>query len=280
MNSIKFTKMHSAGNDYVFVNATEAEVDNASALSIAISDRHKGVGSDGLVLLTPSKVADFAMRMFNSDGSEGAMCGNASICLGKFIFDQKLTNKNVILLETKSGIKVLSLTIENNEVSAVRVDMGEPILDSKSIPVLCDSPEMLMCPVETSRGVFPLTSISMGNPHTVIFCNDVDAIDAHGIGAEIENSPLFPDKVNVEFVKIISPSEIEMRVWERGSGETLACGTGACASVVAGVITGKTSRKVLVHLKGGDLHVDWESTNNHVYLSGHGVSVFDGIYFI
>lgn len=272
--------MHSAGNDYVFVNATQAEVDNASALSVAISDRHKGVGSDGLVLLTSSKVADFAMRMFNSDGSEGAMCGNASICLGKFIFDQKLTSKNVILLETKSGIKVLSLTIENNEVSAVRVDMGEPILDSKSIPVLCDSPEMLMCPVETSRGVFQLTSISMGNPHTVIFCNDVDAIDVHGIGAEIENSPLFPDKVNVEFVKIISPVEIEMRVWERGSGETLACGTGACASVVAGVITGKTSRKVLVHLKGGDLHVDWESTNNHVYLSGHGVSVFEGIYLI
>ncbi|MDD7405858.1 MAG: diaminopimelate epimerase [Muribaculaceae bacterium] len=280
MNSIKFTKMHSAGNDYVFVNATQAEVDNPSALSVAISDRHKGVGSDGLVLLTPSKVADFAMRMFNSDGSEGSMCGNASICLGKFIFDQKLTSKNVILLETKSGIKVLSLTIENNEVSAVKVDMGEPILDSKLIPVLCDSPEMLMCPVETSRGVFPLTSISMGNPHTVIFCNDVDAIDVHGIGAEIENSPLFPDKVNVEFVKIISPVEIEMRVWERGSGETLACGTGACASVVAGVITGKTSRKVLVHLKGGDLHVDWESTNNHVYLSGHGVSVFEGIYLI
>ncbi|MDD6132781.1 MAG: diaminopimelate epimerase [Bacteroidales bacterium] len=280
MNSIKFTKMHSAGNDYVFVNATQAEVDNPSALSVAISDRHKGVGSDGLVLLTPSKVADFAMRMFNSDGSEGSMCGNASICLGKFIFDQKLTSKNVILLETKSGIKVLSLTIENNEVSAVKVDMGEPILDSKLIPVLCDSPEMLMCPVETSRGVFPLTSISMGNPHTVIFCNDVDAIDVHGIGAEIENSPLFPDKVNVEFVKIISPVEIEMRVWERGSGETLACGTGACASVVAGAITGKTSRKVLVHLKGGDLHVDWESTNNHVYLSGHGVSVFEGIYLI
>lgn len=272
--------MHSAGNDYVFVNATQAEVDNPSALSVAISDRHKGVGSDGLVLLTSSKVADFAMRMFNSDGSEGSMCGNASICLGKFIFDQKLTSKNVILLETKSGIKVLSLTIENNEVSAVKVDMGEPILDSKLIPVLCDSPEMLMCPVETSRGVFPLTSISMGNPHTVIFCNDVDAIDVHGIGAEIENSPLFPDKVNVEFVKIISPVEIEMRVWERGSGETLACGTGACASVVAGVITGKTSRKVLVHLKGGDLHVDWESTNNHVYLSGHGVSVFEGIYLI
>lgn len=272
--------MHSAGNDYVFVNATQAEVDNPSALSVAISNRHKGVGSDGLVLLTPSKVADFAMRMFNSDGSEGSMCGNASICLGKFIFDQKLTSKNVILLETKSGIKVLSLTIENNEVSAVKVDMGEPILDTKLIPVLCDSPEMLMCPVETSRGVFPLTSISMGNPHTVIFCNDVDAIDVHGIGAEIENSPLFPDKVNVEFVKIISPVEIEMRVWERGSGETLACGTGACASVVAGVITGKTSRKVLVHLKGGDLHVDWESTNNHVYLSGHGVSVFEGIYLI
>ena len=279
---IKFTKMQGCGNDYVYINgiSEDVPVQGRDEIVRKLSDRHFGIGSDGVIFINASDIADFEMEMWNADGTRSEMCGNGIRCVAKYVYDYGLTDKEELDICSMGAVKHILLNVKDDKVDTVQVDMGEPILDSKLIPVLCNSPEMLMCPVETSRGVFPLTSISMGNPHTVIFCNDVDAIDVHGIGAEIENSPLFPDKVNVEFVKIISPVEIEMRVWERGSGETLACGTGACASVVAGVITGKTSRKVLVHLKGGDLHVDWESTNNHVYLSGHGVSVFEGIYLI
>lgn len=269
--------MHGAGNDYIFVNGMESCPEDLCNLSIKISDRHMGVGSDGLVMILPSDVADFKMRMFNADGSEGEMCGNASRCIGKYVYETGLTTKKHITLETLAGIKTLSLDIINNNVTSVTVDMGEPILENSKIPVCADSNVILM-PIETSYGDFNITAVSMGNPHGVIFVKDLSTVNVHGAGRELECSQIFPQKANIEFAQILSHNEIKMRVWERGSGETLACGTGACATLVAGVLTGMCDRRTTIHLLGGDLVIDWREQNNHVYMTGPAETVFEGTY--
>lgn len=274
---IRFTKMHGAGNDYVFIDCTESVIENLPALSVKISDRHKGVGSDGLVTILPSSVADFRMRMFNADGSEGEMCGNASRCIGKYVYEKGLTSKRHITLETLAGIKTLSLNIENGIVNSVTVDMGEPILEKEKIPVSADKDVILM-PVTTSFGEFPITAVSMGNPHGVIFVRDLSEVDIHSAGKELEYHPLFPQRANIEFVQVLNRSEVRMRVWERGSGETMACGTGACATLVAAALTGKCDRRATIHLLGGDLTIEWDEKNNHVYMTGPAETVFDGVY--
>lgn len=275
---IRFTKMHGAGNDYIFLNGMESCPDNLSELSQCMSNRHTGVGSDGLVVILPSLVADFKMRMFNADGSESEMCGNASRCIGKFVFETGLTKKHHITLETLAGIRTLSLSTQNDAVVSITVDMGEPVLDSKAIPVSIIHQDVIMMPVMTSHGEYAITAVSMGNPHGVIFVKNLDEINVASIGYELEHCNLFPQRANIEFAQILSPNEIKMRVWERGSGETLACGTGACAVIVAGALTGKCSRKATIHLLGGDLDIEWNEQNNHVYMTGPATTVFEGTY--
>ncbi|MGN1246109.1 MAG: diaminopimelate epimerase [Muribaculaceae bacterium] len=277
--SIRFTKMHGAGNDYIYLNCMNDCPDNLSALAIAMSDRHKGVGSDGLVAIMPSTVADFRMRMFNADGSEGEMCGNASRCIAKFVYEKGLTKNRHITLETLAGIKSLSLHVtDDGIVESVTVDMGEPILDPTKIPV-ASARDVIMLPVATEAGVVEITAVSMGNPHGVVFVNDLSTTLVHNTGRELEVNPLFPKKANIEFAKILKRNEITMRVWERGSGETLACGTGACATLVAAVLTGACDRKATIHLLGGDLTIEWMEQNNHVYMTGPAEIVFDGTYY-
>lgn len=275
---IRFTKMHGAGNDYIYLDGMENCPDDLNALSIAMSDRHKGVGSDGLVVIMPSEVADFRMRMFNADGSEGEMCGNASRCIGKYVYEKGLTKKRHITLETLAGIKSLSLNVsDDNTVDSVTVDMGEPILEPSRIPVSLDR-ELVKTPISTEAGIFEITAVSMGNPHGVVFVKSLDDVDVHKVGRELEVNPIFPQKANIEFAQILKRDEIRMRVWERGSGETLACGTGACATLVAGVLTGSCDRKVTIHLLGGDLNIEWVEQNDHVYMTGPAEMVFEGTY--
>lgn len=269
--------MHGCGNDYVFVDGTEACPSDLSNLSIAISDRHFGVGSDGLVVILPSKVADFKMRMFNADGSEGEMCGNASRCIGKFVYEKGLTRKSQVTLETPAGIKVLALEVKSGEVLSVTVDMGEPILEPENIPVISEK-DVVMTPLKTSQGEVAITAVSMGNPHGVIVVEDLSKVDVHAIGRELERHPIFPNRANIEFVQVLSSGEVKMRVWERGSGETLACGTGACATLVATALTGNTGRKATIHLLGGDLVIEWSEKNNHVYMTGPAAVAFEGTY--
>ena len=280
METIKFTKMHGAGNDYIYVDCTRCELANPEKLSIEMSDRHKGIGADGLILIMPSDKADFRMRMFNADGSEGEMCGNASRCIAKYVYDHRMTNKRLVSLETKAGIKMLSLNVDDHGCLVdVTVDMGEPILENELIPV--NSPaDVIDYPIATSAGDFYITAVSMGNPHGVIFTDGVLDMDISHIGLELECHPLFPNKANIEFAQIDTRSDITMRVWERGSGETMACGTGACATVVAGVLMGRCDRSVNMKLLGGNLKIHWEESNNHVYMTGEAVTVFEGEYYI
>lgn len=274
---IRFTKMHGAGNDYIFLNGMESCPEDLAELSQCMSNRHTGIGSDGLVVILPSSVADFKMQMFNADGSESEMCGNASRCIGKYVFENGLTKKHHITLETLAGIRTLSLSTQNDVVVSITVDMGAPVLDSKAIPVSINT-DVIMMPVMTSYGEFAITALSMGNPHGVIFVKNIDGIDVPNIGYELEHSDLFPQRANIEFAQILNPNEIKMRVWERGSGETLACGTGACATLVAGALTGKCSRQATVHLLGGDLSIEWNEQNSHVYMTGPATTVFEGTY--
>lgn len=273
---MKFTKMHGIGNDYVYVNCFEERVEAPEKLAVSISDRHKGVGSDGLVLILPSEVADFQMRMFNPDGSESPMCGNASRCVGKYVFDKGLTQKTEVSLETKAGIKQLHLFLENGKVKTVCVDMGEPILYSKEIPVLSEKDELIDELIDFSPEQYKITCVSMGNPHTVIFDHKLDTFPLEEIGKKIEFSDIFPQRTNVEFVDVVSPQKAKMRVWERGTGETQACGTGACAVLVAGVLTKRLDRKATITLLGGELQIEWNSENNHVYMTGEAVTSFEG----
>lgn len=279
MESLRFTKMHGAGNDYIYINGIADCPANLSKLAVKMSDRHKGVGSDGLIVILPSAVADFKMRMFNSDGTEGEMCGNASRCIGKYVYEKGLTNKKVISLETLSGIKMLSLNIDSGYVTSVSVDMDQPVLQPEKIPVSSER-EILNHAVETSLGLLRITAVSTGNPHGVVFVDNVDDMDICVAGRELERHPLFPRKANIEFVEVLNPGELKMRIWERGSGETQACGTGACAAVVAGVLTGRCSRDITVHSPGGTLHIKWEEHNNHLYMSGESAFVFEGEYLI
>ena len=274
---IRFTKMHGAGNDYIYINAINFCPANLPELSIEMSDRHKGVGSDGVVLIMPSDKADFRMRMFNADGSEGEMCGNASRCVAKYVYDKGLTSKRKITLETLAGIKVLEITkVVDEKVREVKVDMGEPSFAPENIPTKSNC-EVIDMPISTSLGTLNLTAVGTGNPHGVVIMDSVSDLDIDSIGPEIQNNELFPRKANIEFVRIINRNEIEMRVYERGSGETMACGTGACASVVATSRLGLTDRRATVHLKGGDLQIHW-AENNHIYMTGEAATVFEGEY--
>ncbi|MBD5314468.1 MAG: diaminopimelate epimerase [Bacteroides sp.] len=276
---MKFTKMHGIGNDYIYINCMESVPERLPDLAIEMSDRHFGVGGDGIVLICPSEIADFRMRMFNNDGSEARMCGNASRCIAKYVHDHGLTDKQRINLETLSGIKVLSLNMnDEGEVESVTVDMGEPELEAASVPVVTASEKMVEETVETSSGFVKVTAVSMGNPHGVIFVDRIEDVDFDKLGPELEHHPMWPDRANIEFLQILSPSEARMRVWERGTGETLACGTGACASAVAAALTGRCDRKVTIHLRGGDLTIEW-CADGHVMMTGSATEVFEGNYY-
>lgn len=270
--------MHGIGNDYIYVNGFNEQIENPTEFAIRWSDRHKGIGSDGLVLILPSENSDFRMQMLNADGSEAEMCGNASRCIGKFVFDKGLTTKTNLTLETLAGIKKLKLFLNDKKVvESVTVDMDEPILESKLIPTTIEKSQVINEPVFFNAAIqYNITCVSMGNPHAVIFTKDIDKLDLPKIGSLIENAPIFPRKTNVEFIEVISKDRIKMRVWERGSGETMACGTGACASVVAGVLNGLCARKTTVELLGGELIIEWNKADNRVYLTGTATTVFEG----
>lgn len=275
---MKFTKMHGTGNDYIYVNGFEEHIADPVAFSIKYSDRHKGIGSDGLVMILPSETCDFRMRMFNADGSESEMCGNASRCIGKYVYDKGLTGKTSVTLETLAGVKVLNLVLgTDNKVETVTVDMGEPILAAAQIPTTFEGEAVVDKTVKFNDTLsYAITTVSMGNPHAVIYQNDIASLDLEKIGPVIENASIFPRRTNTEFIETVTDSHIKMRVWERGSGETLACGTGACAAVVAGVLNAKNSRKTKVELLGGDLVIEWNEADNHVYLTGGATIVFEG----
>ncbi|NLK87447.1 MAG: diaminopimelate epimerase [Clostridiaceae bacterium] len=273
---MKFTKMHGLGNDYIFAHMMNEVLQNPANLAKKISDRHFGVGSDGLVLIMPSKTADAKMRIFNADGSEAEMCGNAVRCVGKYLFDNGIIKEERITLETLAGIKILELRTADGKVSAVRVDMGQPVLEAARIPVISSKERFIDEPIEIDGSVFRATCVSMGNPHAVIFTDDVSELPVHLYGPRLENHSIFPNRTNVEFVRIVSRDRIKMRVWERGAGETLACGTGACASVAAAVVNGLCGRRVTVMLPGGELLIEWDETNGHIYKTGPAVKVFDG----
>ena len=278
ISTMKFTKMHGTGNDYIYVNGFTEQIDDPAAFAVKWSDRHKGIGSDGLVMILPSDTCDFKMRMFNADGSESEMCGNASRCIGKYVYDKGLTTKEEVQLETLAGKKILKLYLgADNTVERVTVDMGEPILDAELIPTVFTEPRVINKPVSFSSEVnYSITCVSMGNPHAVIFTENIHQLDLPGIGPVIENSPVFPRRTNTEFIEVLSPNRLNMRVWERGSGETMACGTGACASVVAAVLNKLTDRKVTIQLLGGELEIEWRESDGHVYLTGEAVTVFEG----
>lgn len=277
---MKFTKMHGIGNDYIYINGFEEQLENPGELSIRLSDRHKGVGSDGLVIILPSSKADFRMQMFNADGSEAEMCGNAARCIGKYVYEKGLTDKTELTLETLAGIKTLQLFLDDrNNVVSVTVDMGKPVLEAEKIPTTLPGKQIVNFPVSFDGINYAITCVSMGNPHTVIFTENIANMDIEKIGKKIENAPIFPRRTNVEFIEVIDKSRIKMRVWERGSGETMACGTGACASVVAGVLNRLVSRKATVELLGGNLEIEWNENDEHVYLTGPAETVFEGEIF-
>lgn len=274
---MKFTKMHGIGNDYIYVNCFEEKVDNPEKVSIYVSDRRKGIGSDGLVMIMPSDKADFRMRIFNADGSEAMMCGNATRCIGKYVYDKGLTDKTEITLETNSGIKFLTLFPENGKVEFVEVDMGKAILTPKDIPVNSDKERFISEPVEVDGKEYKITCVSMGNPHAIVYMGDINNLELEKIGPSFENHKLFPDRINTEFIEVIDSHTLNMRVWERGSGETFACGTGACASVVASVLNGYCNHdeEVTVHLRGGDLKITWNSDGT-VIMKGPAALICDG----
>ena len=290
ISGMKFTKMHGAGNDYIYIDCMDGTFggDDSSILedtsrigeiSERLSHRHFGVGADGIILILPSRKADFRMRMFNADGSEGRMCGNATRCIGKYVFDNHHTDKKEITLETASGVKYLTLhTGEDGRVDSVTVDMGAPVLEPSAIPVSADSVADASHISVCAQGKdFTLTAVSMGNPHGVIFVDEITDTLVHQVGRELETHPIWPDRANIEFARMRGDNEIEMRVWERGSGETMACGTGACATAVAAMLTGRTSeREVMVRLLGGTLRIKWDPANGHVYMTGGATTVFDG----
>ena len=276
---MKFTKMQGLGNDYVYVNCFSEKVPNPSELAVRISDRHFGVGSDGLILICPSDKADFEMVMYNADGSRGEMCGNGIHCVAKYVYDYGLTDKTSISVETLGGIKYLDLTVEDGKVKLVKVDMGRPILVPSEIPVEAEGERVVDEPIETDGKEYRMTCVSMGNPHAVIFVDeDVKKIPLETIGPKFENHKRFPNRINTEFARVLDRKNVEMRVWERGSGETLACGTGACAVAVSCILNGLTEEKVTVKLLGGDLQIEWNREKDTVYMTGPAEVVFDGVW--
>ena len=273
---IKFTKMQGLGNDYVYIDAINQDIEKESELALFVSDRHYGIGSDGLILICRSKIADFKMKMFNPDGSEAEMCGNGIRCVGKFVYDNKLTTKTNLKIETLAGIKTLILNTKDDKVETVKVDMGEPILEPKEIPVISKENPVKNLKLTVNEKEFKFSCVSMGNPHAITVIDDTQNFDVEKYGKEVEINKVFPNKTNVEFIQLIDKNNIKMRVWERGAGETLACGTGACASVVACVLNELTSRKVNVELLGGTLKIEWNEEDNHIYMTGPAVTVFEG----
>lgn len=277
---MKFTKMHGCGNDYVYINLFEEKVDDPAKLSTIVSDRHFGIGSDGVITIGPSDIADFRMRIYNADGSEAEMCGNGIRCVAKYVYDHKLTDKTEISVESGAGIKYLTLYTKDGKVEQVRVDMGEPILEPDKIPVIADGSCVVDEPIEAGGKQWRMTCVSMGNPHAVIFVDDVADFELEKYGPSFENNHRFPKRTNTEFVQIISRNEASMRVWERGSAETWACGTGTCATVMACILNKKTDDKVLVHLRGGDLVIEYDRDTNHVFMTGPATEVFTGEIFV
>lgn len=274
---MKFTKMHGLGNDYVYVNCFEEKIDNPPAVARFVSDRHFGIGSDGLIMINPSKTADFEMEMYNADGSRGEMCGNGIRCVAKYVYDYGLTDKTQISVETLGGIKYLDLTVEDGKVSLVKVDMGKPELEADLIPIISEREQVIDEPIEVDGKEYHMTGVSMGNPHAVIYVDDVKGLDLEKIGPKFENHERFPKRINTEFVHCIDRQTVEMRVWERGSGETLACGTGACAVAVSSILNNLTDTQVTVKLLGGDLQIEWDREKDRVFMTGPATVVFDGV---
>jgi diaminopimelate epimerase len=274
---MRFTKMHGLGNDYVYVDAFgQPSPTDPSKLAVAISDRHFGVGSDGLIIIMPSDRADARMRMFNADGSEGEMCGNGVRCVAKYVFDRGLVRKPRISVQTGRGVLTLDLEIEDGKARRVKVDMGAPILDAAQIPTLLPGDPPIEVPVTTEGRTLAVTAVSMGNPHAVVFVSDIMDFPLESLGPQIEHHPMFPRRVNFHIVEVIGRNEVRMRTWERGSGITLACGTGACAVCVAGILSGRTDRRILAHLPGGDLDLEWSEASSSVFMTGPATEVFSG----
>ena len=274
---MKFTKMHGLGNDYVYVNCFEEKIDNPPAVARFVSDRHFGIGSDGLIMINPSKTADFEMEMYNADGSRGEMCGNGIRCVAKYVYDYGLTDKTQISVETLGGIKYLDLAVEDGKVSLVKVNMGKPELEADLIPIISEREQVIDEPIEVDGKEYHMTGVSMGNPHAVIYVDDVKGLDLEKIGPKFENHERFPKRINTEFVHCIDRQTVEMRVWERGSGETLACGTGACAVAVSSILNNLTDTQVTVKLLGGDLQIEWDREKDRVFMTGPATVVFDGV---
>lgn len=274
---MRFTKMHGIGNDYVYVNCLEENIKNPEQAAKFVSDRHFGIGSDGLILIKPSSGADFLMEMYNSDGSRGKMCGNGIRCVAKYVYDYGLTDKTRISVDTSAGVKSLELHVWDGKVNEVKVDMGEPDLTARNIPVITDGETAINAPITAGGQSYRMTCVSMGNPHCVIFMDEaVSGLDLMKLGPDFEMHARFPERINTEFIHVADPQTLLMRVWERGSGETLACGTGACAAAVAAILNGYTQHEVTVKLLGGDLLIEWNKENNHVFMTGGAQTVFDG----
>lgn len=273
---MKFTKMQGLGNDYVYVNCFKETIENPPEMAKKVSNRNFGIGSDGLIMINPSDVADFEMEMYNADGSRSEMCGNGIRCVGKYVYDYGLTEKEHISVETLAGIKYLDLTVEDGKVKLVKVDMGNPELVPANIPIVADGDRVIDEPINVNGTEYRMTGVSMGNPHAVVYVEDVKGLDIEKIGPAFENHECFPNRVNTEFVKVLDQNTVEMRVWERGSGETMACGTGACAVAVACILNGLTEDKVTVKLLGGDLQIEWDKEADKVYMTGPAEVSFDG----
>jgi diaminopimelate epimerase len=277
MEKIQFTKMHGTSNDYIYINAIKQQISNPAKLAVKMSNRHTGIGADGIILIHKSEKADFKMKMYNSDGSEAEMCGNGIRCFAKYVYDKKLTTKSNLTIETLAGIRSLELKTKDNLVKEVTVDMGEPILEREKIPMLGDKGKVLDETIELEDGVkFNITAVSIGNPHIIIYVEDAQNFPVHKYGPMLENHPLFPNRTNVEFIQIINENEVIQRTWERGAGETMACGTGATAVTVAGVLNKKTNHKLKVNLLGGNLNLKWDKKTNHVFMTGPAIEVFSG----
>lgn len=273
---MKFTKMHGCGNDYVYVNGFTEKIKDKPVFVRAVSDRHFGVGGDGAIFINPSKEADFEMEMYNADGSRAEMCGNGIRCVAKYVYDKKLTDSKHISIISCGKVKYLDLETEKGEVTSVRVNMGEPVLKASEVPVLCDKEQAVDEPITVQGTEYRMTCVSMGNPHAVVFMDGVEEMDIAAIGPYFENHAVFPNRTNTEFVQVVDESHVIMRVWERGTGETLACGTGCCATVVACVLNGLTKEKVMVKVLGGEILIEWDRKENLVYMTGPASTVFEG----
>ncbi len=272
---MRFTKMQGIGNDYIYIDCFRETVKDPAALSVRLSDRHFGVGSDGVILIEPSETADCKMDMYNADGSRGKMCGNGIRCVGKYVYERGIAQKNVLTVETQSGVKTLRLDVNGDKVGDIEVDMGRPVLKPAEIPADFPGDTVVGAPLRVGGKGYRVTCLSMGNPHCVVFVDETEHFPVEAVGPLFEHHPAFPEQVNTEFVQVLGKNEIKMRVWERGSGETLACGTGACASAVACMLNGKTERSVRIHLRGGDLSIRWDESGN-VMMKGPAEFSFDG----